>query len=94
MNEMNSRERVIAALKNQQGDRVPVIPKIWVDFPARVTNTGIRDVIRDPLTALRVIALAGRKIGRIDMQGGLSTHLFDPKDYRIDDPVTIAMGTA
>lgn len=124
---MTSSERFIAALQNKPVDRVPVVPKIWVDFAANVTETDIRDIIQNPLVALRTIASAGkklgfdavrqfyfpekiiveeangdvfetdrsgRKIGKIDMQGGLSTHLFDSKDYRIDDPVTIAYGTS
>ena len=36
------------------------------------------------------IDAAGKRIGKIDMSGGLSTYLFDSKDYKIDDPYTIA----
>lgn len=60
---MTSNERFISALKCREVDRVPVVPKIWVDFAARVTDTPIADVIQDPLTALHVIARAGEKIG-------------------------------
>ena len=109
-------------MKGEPVDRIPVAPKIWLDFSARVTGVDLKDVIRDPLTALRVIAIAGkqlhldsvrqfqfpakdiieedgsvfeldsggRKIGKIDMDGGLATHLFDSTDYKIDDPRTIA----
>lgn len=32
----------------------------------------------------------GRRLGEIDMLGGLATHLYDPADFRIDDPACIA----
>ncbi|OHB58732.1 MAG: hypothetical protein A2Y12_20255 [Planctomycetes bacterium GWF2_42_9] len=114
--------RFIAALKGEKTDRIPVVPKIWVDFSAEVTNTDLKDVIRDPSIALKIIALAGKKleldavrqfhfpakkiveekgeifeinksgkkIGKIDMAGGLSTYLFDSNDYNIADPYTMA----
>lgn len=119
---MVSSNRFVSALCKESVDRVPVVPKIWVDFAAKVTNTDLKDVIQDPLTALRIIALAseklgfdavrqfyfpakkiiqeddgvfeinstGEKIGKIDMSGGLATHLFDPEDYRVQDPYTMA----
>jgi len=119
---MKPTERFIAALKGQNVDRIPVVPKIWVDYGARVTETDIKYVITDPLTALRVIALAGVKygfdavrqfyfpvkqiiekdgnmyeinkkgqnIGKIDINGGLATHLNNDEDYMIQDPVMIA----
>jgi hypothetical protein len=46
-------------------DRVPVVPKIWVDLGARLTGTPLTEVVIDPLTALEVIARAG-KICRVD----------------------------
>lgn len=119
---MSSTDRLVSAIKGQDIDRIPVVPKIWVDYAARVTNTDIKQVITDPLTALRVIALAGVRhrvdavrqfqfpvksilekdsevyevdksgsiLGKIDISGGLATHLFNDSDYRIDDPATIA----
>ena len=119
---MNSKERFICALKGQDVDRVPVMPKIWVDAASRLTGRDLFDVISDPLEALYVIARAGkllgldavrqfqfpekrcikeddtvfeidsndRKIGEIDIYGGLATHLYDSRDFRIDDPRIIA----
>jgi uroporphyrinogen-III decarboxylase len=119
---MNSTARLKAALRSEPVDRVPVVPKIWVDFAAINTDTSLLDVVRDPLTALNVIARvgsqlgvdavrqfpfqarrlckedgkvfeveqSGRKLGQIDIQGGLGTRLFDAEDYHIEDPVTIA----
>ncbi len=115
-------ERFLSALKGLPTDRIPVVPKIWVDSSANITGTSILDVIKDPLTALRVIAMAGKKlgldavrqfpfpkksiveeneecfeidkngkkIGKIDLNGGLSTHLFHFEDYNIADPYTMA----
>jgi uroporphyrinogen-III decarboxylase len=119
---MNSSERFKTALRGGKPDRIPVAPKIWVDFAAKVANISICDILQNPVTALRVIALAGKKlgidavrqfhfparrilqengsvyeidkndekIGKIDINGGLSTQLFDSKQFNISDPVTIA----
>jgi uroporphyrinogen-III decarboxylase len=38
-----------------KADRVPVIPKMWVDTAAHLTGTPLLDVVRDPETALRVM---------------------------------------
>ena len=57
---MTTQERVHTAISGGMPDRVPVVPKIWVDLGARLTGASLIDVISDPLTALRVIARAGR----------------------------------
>jgi hypothetical protein len=119
---MKPRERILKALSCGIPDRVPVIPKIWVDLASRLTDTDLVDVIEDPFLALRVIVDAGfmcgvdgvrqfhfpkravemengkvfevddkgRRIGEIDMLGGLITNLYDPKDFNIEDPYRIA----
>ena len=56
-------ERIYTAIDGGVPDRVPVVPKIWVDLGARLTDTPLTEVVRDPLTALRVIARAGRACG-------------------------------
>jgi hypothetical protein len=33
---------------------------------------------------------SGRRLGAVDMMGGLATHLDDVADYRLDDPVTMS----
>ncbi|HBG28023.1 MAG: hypothetical protein A2Y10_17505 [Planctomycetes bacterium GWF2_41_51] len=77
-------DRFIAALRNEKVDRVPVVPKIWVDFSARVTNASILDVIQDPLTALRVIALAGKKLG---LDAVRQFHFYPRKLLKHDDKI-------
>ena len=103
-------------------DRVPNIPKIWVDLGARLAQTDLSEVIQNPLTALKVIVDAallvgadgarqfhlpkrkiiqenekvievnqeGKRLGEIDMLGGLSTRLYDEKDFDLTDPYQIA----
>lgn len=56
-------ERIYTAIDGGVPDRVPVVPKIWVDLGARLTATPLTEVVADPLTALRVIARAGRECG-------------------------------
>lgn len=53
---MKNERRIFTALSGGKPDRVPSVPKIWVDSAARLTETNILDVITDPLAALRVIA--------------------------------------
>jgi len=56
-------EKIYTAIDGGMPDRVPVVPKIWVDLGARLTGTPLTEVVTDPLTALRVIARAGRECG-------------------------------
>lgn len=57
---MDAWERVYTAVDNKVPDRVPSVPKIWVDLGAALTGTDLVDVVADPMTALRVIAEGGR----------------------------------
>lgn len=75
---MNAAERIYRAIDGGQPDRVPVVPKIWVDLGARLTGTDPVQVVSDPLTALRVIADAGR-LCRVD-----AVRLFHFPPRRID----------
>ena len=119
---MKPEERIYTAISGKAPDRVPVVPKIWVDFGARITGTSFVEVITKPLTALRVIVDAGlvcqvdgvrqfhfpkrrvidrdgkvfeidnkgKLLGEIDMMGGLMTHLYNSKDFNLEDPYTMA----
>jgi hypothetical protein len=118
---MNAIQRFYIAINKGIPDRIPVVPKIWVDLAANLTETSLHDVIKSPETALRVIIEAGimleldavrqfhfperkievqddkayeirdgRRIGRIDMKGGLITHLDNTVDYHLEDPYTMA----
>ncbi len=110
-------QRLYTALSNRAPDRVPVVPKIFVDSAARLTGTPILEVIQDPATALNVVLdaglltqvdavrqfhfpprriekqdnrvfevdPAGRRIGEIDIQGGLTTRLQDPSEFHLED---------
>lgn len=48
--------RLHAAISGDRPDRVPVVPKIWVDLAANLIGTKLVDVISDPASALDVIA--------------------------------------
>ncbi len=60
---MNALERVYIAMSNGKPDRIPYIPKIWVDLAARLTNTDLLDVLKSPQLALDILAEAGLMIG-------------------------------
>lgn len=107
-------------------DRVPVMPKIWVNLAARLTGTGLIEVIQNPRTAMKVVIDAarltgidgarlflfpprrvqrqddqlievdetGRRLGEIDVEGGLATRLDRWDDFRIDDPHHLAFRTS
>lgn len=60
---MNPWQRLYTAISGRVPDRVPVVPKIWVDLGAALTGTDLIEVIEEPLTALRVIADAGLQVG-------------------------------
>jgi hypothetical protein len=119
---MTPAERVATALRGGRPDRVPFVPKIWVDFSARFCGVPLREVIEDPVAALTVILRAGRgleldgvrqfalperrtqeadgrlweidgrgrRIGPIDLAGGLHTLVEDERDFRLDDPENVA----
>jgi uroporphyrinogen-III decarboxylase len=56
---MTSSERLYTAMSGGIPDRVPVVPKIWVDLAANLTGTDLVEVVTDPMTALQVIVDAG-----------------------------------
>jgi len=60
---MLPKERIYKAISGKTPDRVPSIPKIWVDLAANITNTDLIKVIEDPFTALRVIVDAALMVG-------------------------------
>ena len=52
-------ERLRRAFAGEDVDRVPFVPKIWLDLAAMLTNTDMRAVIEDPFLALKVMVDAG-----------------------------------
>lgn len=56
-------DRLRRAFAGEEVDRVPFVPKIWVDLAANLTNTDLRAVIADPLLAMKVIVDAGLLVG-------------------------------
>ena len=118
-------ERLTVTMNGGQADRVPVMPKIWVNLAASLTGTDLVEVIEDPRTAMKVVIDAarltgidgarlflfpprrirceddqlievdetGRRLGEIDMEGGLATRLDRWEDFCIDDPHHLAFRT-
>ena len=62
-NGLQSADRLYTAISNQTPDRVPVMPKLWVDSAARLTDTDLIEVISNPQTAMDVVFEAGRMCG-------------------------------
>jgi len=52
---LKPKERILKAISGKVPDRVPSIPKIWVDLAARIMNIPLFEVIQNPYTALQVI---------------------------------------
>lgn len=91
-------------------DRVPVVPKIWIDLAARIMGVSFLDALNDPQLAMKTVVRAclklemdaarlllfpprrielvdgayvhldpgGRRLGRVDIEGGWATHFDDP----------------
>lgn len=60
---MEPAERLAVTFAGGTPDRVPVMPKIWVNVAASLTGTHLRDVIEDPLTAMQVVVDAALLTG-------------------------------
>ncbi len=60
---MKPAERLQVVFEGGTPDRVPVMPKIWVDLGADLTGTDVRRVIEDPAVALRVLVDAAIATG-------------------------------
>ncbi|HUT28737.1 MAG TPA: uroporphyrinogen decarboxylase family protein [Sedimentisphaerales bacterium] len=55
---MPARERFYTALSGGLPDRVPTLPKIWVDLGAALTGVDLREVVENSETAMRVVVEA------------------------------------
>jgi len=55
---LTASERFHSALSGLLPDRVPTLPKIWVDLGAALTGTDLREVIEDPSIAMEVTVKA------------------------------------
>lgn len=55
---MKPKERILLAISGKAPDRVPSVPKIWVDLASNLTGQSLIEVIQEPLCALQVIAEA------------------------------------
>lgn len=55
---LTASERFYTALSGLSPDRVPTLPKIWVDLAAALTGTKLSQVIEDPALAMELIIQA------------------------------------
>ena len=60
---MNQKERTYTAISGGTPDRVPVIPKMWVDLAANILGVDLKEIVTSPETALRVMTDAGLECG-------------------------------
>jgi len=55
---MTPAERFYAAISRDSVDRVPTLPKIWVDLAAALTGTDLRRVVESSETAMKLVVEA------------------------------------
>lgn len=58
-----AQQRFYAAVSGSTPDRVPTLPKIWVDLAAKLTGTDLRRLIADPLCAMHAVVDAAMAVG-------------------------------
>jgi len=56
-------ERFYTAISGGTADRVPTLPKIWVDLGANLTGTELREVVESAETAMEVVVDAALSVG-------------------------------
>jgi len=56
-------KRLYAALSGNMPDRVPTLPKIWVDLAARLTKTPPQSIIEDQALVMSTVVKAGMDVG-------------------------------
>lgn len=57
---MTAAERLGRAISGAVPDRVPVVPKIYVDLAAILTGRALTEIVQEPVQALRALVEAGR----------------------------------
>ncbi len=60
---MQGAKRLTVTISGGKPDRVPVMPKIWVNVASRLTGINLVDVIENPRTAMQVVIDAAKLTG-------------------------------
>ena len=60
---MTPHQRFYTAISAKTPDRIPTLPKVWVDLAAVLTGTPLQQIIEEPVTAMSVIVDACLDIG-------------------------------
>jgi len=120
---MTPAERVYAAVSGAVPDRVPFVPKIWIDLASELLGEDLLEIAGNPARAFEITARAalklgldgarlfhlparnfgrepdgtvieldgrGKRLGTVNIQGGLGTHLDDPDDFDFGNPADVA----
>jgi uroporphyrinogen-III decarboxylase len=59
---MTANQRFYTAISGGLPDRVPTLPKIWVDLGAALTGVDLREAVEDSETAMRVVVEASLSV--------------------------------
>ena len=85
---MSATQQLHTTLSGGRPDRVPTLPKIWVDLAAALTGTSLRDVIEDPATAMQIVVEAAMGVeadaARLFMFPRRSTRVVDDVLVEVD----------
>lgn len=85
---MSPDERLYVAVSGGIPDRVPAMPKIWVDLAAVLTGLDLLAVLADPEAALRAVVRSGLELG---LDGARLFHL-PARSFRIVDGRVLEVG--
>jgi len=59
---MTPKQCFYEALSNKMPERVPTLPKIWVDLACELSGSDLRQVVEEPALAMRVVVEAARDV--------------------------------
>jgi uroporphyrinogen decarboxylase-like protein len=82
---MTPPDRFRTALSGGTPDRVPTLPKIWVDLAAALTGTDPISAIEDPLLAARIVVEAAIDVGA----DAARLFHFPPRKTRLEDGIVV-----
>ena len=60
---MNRFERLYTAISGKIPDRVPFLPKIWIDLACKINNTELENIFNNPYAILDELAKAYIEVG-------------------------------
>lgn len=82
---MTAAQRFSTALSGAMPDRVPTLAKIWVDLGAALAGRELREIIEDPLTAMKVVVEGALSV----KADGARLFHFPKRKTKIEDGVLV-----